>query len=170
MRDKGFTFIEIIIVLVIVGILAAIAIPNFLNSIEQSRANTAQNNLLAILAGQAKFYEDYGNKYCLDTNNGGSCNGNTANNQQNINSYLHLSMANDSYFTYDCTESTVSGPYYCTAIATDGSGTVLTLNMQTQSTPPPTCLGISYNVNFNSNCQISCLSNNNNIYCPSNIT
>ncbi len=45
MNRKGFTLVEIMIVVAIIGILAAIAIPNFLKSREESQKNACIANL-----------------------------------------------------------------------------------------------------------------------------
>jgi len=45
---KGFTIIEIIMVIMILGVLAAIALPIFSSSVEQTKAQAARNNLMAI--------------------------------------------------------------------------------------------------------------------------
>ena len=44
-KDAGFTLIEIMIVVLIIAILLAIAIPNFLRARETSRAKACQGNL-----------------------------------------------------------------------------------------------------------------------------
>ena len=49
---KGFTLIELMIVVAIIGILAAIAIPNFLKFQAKSKQSEAKTNLGAIFTGQ----------------------------------------------------------------------------------------------------------------------
>jgi type IV pilus assembly protein PilA len=61
---KGFTLIELMIVVAIIGILAAIAIPNFLKFQAKSKMSEAKTNLGAIYTGQISYFGEqnsYGN-------------------------------------------------------------------------------------------------------------
>ena len=53
--QKGFTLIELMIVVAIIGILAAIAIPNFLQYQLKSRQSEAKTNLQAIKTSEVSF-------------------------------------------------------------------------------------------------------------------
>ena len=54
-RQYGFTLAEMLVVIVILGVLAGIAIPTYRNTMEQSRRNEACSNLNVIYMGQ-KIY------------------------------------------------------------------------------------------------------------------
>ena len=55
-KSKGFTLIELMIVVAIIGILAAIAIPRFANLIDRAREARTQGNLGAIRSAMAIHY------------------------------------------------------------------------------------------------------------------
>lgn len=65
-RKAGFTLVEIMIVVAIIGLLAAIAIPNFVKARETARANTCINNLRLIDAAKQQWATEH-NKQSTDT-------------------------------------------------------------------------------------------------------
>src|SRR5512134_2969516 len=56
---KGFTLIELMIVVAIIGILAAIAIPNFLKFQAKSKQSEAKTNLKAVLTAETSYFGEY---------------------------------------------------------------------------------------------------------------
>jgi type IV pilus assembly protein PilA len=65
-KAKGFTLIELMIVVAIIGILAAIAIPNFLKYQAKSRQSEAKQNLGSIFTSQIAYYGEnntFGNTF-----------------------------------------------------------------------------------------------------------
>ena len=54
-RREGFTLVEIMIVVAIIGLLAAIAIPNFVKNRQTAQKNACANNLRLIDAGKEQW-------------------------------------------------------------------------------------------------------------------
>lgn len=59
LKQKGFTLIELMIVVAIIGILAAIAIPRFADMLEKSREGSTKGNLGSFKSAASIYYGDH---------------------------------------------------------------------------------------------------------------
>ncbi len=57
-KNKGFTLIELMIVVAIIGILAAIAIPNFIRFQARSKQSEAKSNMKSLFTAQKSYYQE----------------------------------------------------------------------------------------------------------------
>jgi prepilin-type N-terminal cleavage/methylation domain-containing protein len=70
MGRKGFTLIELVMVIVIIGILAAVAIPRFIDLRNEARKAVCQSDVGAIRTGIANWYAQFNvNGSCPSTGN-----------------------------------------------------------------------------------------------------
>ena len=58
-NKKGFTLIELMIVVAIIGILAAIAIPNFMAFLSRTKRSEVKYNLEAIFKCEVAYFSEY---------------------------------------------------------------------------------------------------------------
>jgi type IV pilus assembly protein PilA len=57
---KGFTLIELLIVVVIIGILAAIAIPKFANTKDKAKLASVKTDLRNLVSAQESYFSTHG--------------------------------------------------------------------------------------------------------------
>jgi type IV pilus assembly protein PilA len=110
--EDGFTLLEMLVVVLIVGILATIALPSFLNQVSKASDASAQE-----LAHQAQLAaEDYA------TDNDGSYTGLTAAALSRYDATIHTSAGNGDAYVLSVTNATATG-YEVTTASPNGDAT-----------------------------------------------
>lgn len=85
-RLRGFTLIEVMIVVAIVGILAAVALPAYNDYVRRGQIQEGTGNLASLRVSMEQFYQD--NRTYAGAACGGACG---------------VACPNTKYFTYTCT-------------------------------------------------------------------
>ena len=121
-EKKGFTLIELMIVVAIIGILAAIAIPNFLRFQARAKQSEAKQNLGAIYTAYVSYFSDY-NIYPKDA--GTACGTNLACTVWNCLTAADWAPTGQTRYSYFCMGTQIFQNLLGTAIAsctTDNTG------------------------------------------------
>ncbi len=70
-RNLGFTLVELMIVVAVIGVLAAIAIPQYDSYVRKSKRSEAKVALNSLAQLQESFYANNGNRYASKLGSGG---------------------------------------------------------------------------------------------------
>ena len=127
-KRRGFTLIELMIVVVIIGILAALAIPRFMQAASKAKQSEAKQLLKQIYTMQTAYFSMY-ERYCL--------NGAVANSAQPIAfARIHVEVMLPARYSYLMTCTTPPNPtFICTATANiDDDGTIDTWTIDNTGT------------------------------------
>jgi type IV pilus assembly protein PilA len=111
---KGFTLIELLIVVVIIGILAAIAIPKFAATKDKAKLAAVKTDIRNIMTGEEAYFADYSSYTgSLPLTIFQATTGNTV-----------TAVGNTNSFTATVTNSSISiAPNQCTVTVGSGSTT-----------------------------------------------
>ena len=101
-QQTGFTLIELMLVVAVIGILAAIAIPNYSDYIKRGKAAEATSNLATLRVKMEQFYQD--NRTYI----GGTCTLSATEGAQ--------------YFTYNCSVAPTATAYTLNATGIGAQG------------------------------------------------
>ena len=119
-KVKGFTLIELLIVVAIIAILAAIAVPNFLEAQVRSKVSRVKADLRVLATGLEAYYVDY-NMYVASASKD-SADFQSANNYWPITSNSNLKNASPgglNRLTMRCYQVTgITGPHMAKCLTT----------------------------------------------------
>jgi prepilin-type N-terminal cleavage/methylation domain-containing protein len=121
MKSKGFTLMELMVVLIIMGVVAGLAMPKYAQSLERSHRKDAENQLMLIHSAQDMYASRNNNVYW-----GPAVGATPALKLADINQNLGLNILANG-MDYDCTTANGGEDYTCTATRNGGAAFIITV-------------------------------------------
>jgi len=121
-EDAGFTLIELMVVLLILAILLAIAIPTFLGVTKSANDRAAQSNLNTALVNAKSIFQNNSQSYALA---GATGTASVTANAASLQASLSSAEPNLSFTTSSVTNGGTGNPAVGVAVASDGNGVIL---------------------------------------------
>lgn len=112
----GFTLVELLVVIVIIGVMAAYGVPRYLKSVENGKAQTAASTMIMIGTSNRMYALDHNNAYLNGTLNN-ACNAAACNTASAsvCNLIACKYMATDEWDSKDYSFTGLSGGFIATA-------------------------------------------------------
>ncbi len=128
-KKQGFTLVELVVVVAMVGILAAIAIPNYQDSVKKSRRMDAEGALVGFANAMERYFTEH-NSYKSAATGGGDTGSPPAtlySNQSPVDGGtkyydLRISAADDTTYTLEATPAGAQAGDLCGVLTVDNTG------------------------------------------------
>ena len=129
-RDHAFTLTELLVVVIIIGVMAAFTVPNYTKSVERSHQKDAETQLKTIWSAD-QIYRAQNGAYWPPVSE--------SNDIAAINSNLGLGIIPNG-MTYNCASS-ATNTFTCTASRDPSGSFVISVNEAQISSLNPSCTG-----------------------------
>ncbi len=125
--NKGFTLLELVITMGILGLIAAVGIPQYIGYADNAKVNTAKNNLRSIYLQQQEYYQRNSAYYAT----GATC-GDAAS-SINTNLFNGSTIIVNDKFTYCITQTTADNFLATATEVAGGDNRTFTINQLNQT-------------------------------------